>query len=120
MWVGPADGRASAGRAVNRRVALASLVGRWRGWFGGIAVRSALVAGAVVLAGLVIVGSAATVLLYQTMCADVDSAAQARAQAVADVLRKEPPDEVDSVLMHTDHRIMAVQITDAAGTSMWR
>lgn len=105
---------------MNRRVALASLVGRWRGWFGGIAVRSALVAGAVVLAGLVIVGSAATVLLYQTMCADVDSAAQARAQAVADVLRKEPPDEVESVLMHADHRIVAVQIADATGTVVQR
>lgn len=105
---------------MNRRVALASLVGRWRGWFGGIAVRSALVAGAVVLAGLVIVGSAATVLLYQTMCADVDSAAQTRAQAVADVLRKEPPDEVESVLMHADHRIVAVQIADATGTVVQR
>lgn len=105
---------------VNRHVALANLVGRWRGWFGGIAVRSALVAGAVVLAGLVIVGTASTVLLYRTMCADVDSAAQARAQAVADVLRKEPPDEVESVLMHADHRIVAVQIADAAGTVVQR
>ena len=105
---------------MSRRVTLAGVVARWRGWFAGIAVRSGLVAGAVVLAGLVIVGAASTVLLYRAMCADVDSAAQARAQAVADVLRKEPPDEVDSVLMHTDHRIMAVQITDAAGTVVQR
>lgn len=96
------------------------VVGRWRRWFAGIAVRSALVAGAVVLAGLVIVGSAATVLLYRTMCADVDSAAQGRAQAVADVLRKESPDEVESVLMHTDHRIVAVQIADSTGTVVQR
>lgn len=93
---------------------------RRRGWFAGIAVRSALVAGAVVLAGLVIVGAASTLLLYRTMCADVDSAVQARAQAIADVLRKEPPDEVESVLMHADHRIVAVQIADAAGMVVQR
>lgn len=105
---------------MSRRVALRDFAGRWRGWFGGIAVRSALVAAAVVLAGLVIVGSASTLLLYRMMCADVDNAAEARAQAVADVLRKEPPDEVESVLMHTDHRIVAVQIADAAGTVVER
>ncbi|MUM29272.1 HAMP domain-containing sensor histidine kinase [Mycolicibacterium sp. CBMA 295] len=70
---------------------------------------------AVVLAGLVIVGSASSVLLYRFMCADVDNAAVARAQAVADVLRKEPPDEVESVLMDTDHRIVAVQVIDPTG-----
>ena len=96
------------------------MLGRWRGWLGGIAVRSALVAAAVVLAGLVIVGSASTVLLYRMMCADVDAAAVARAQAVADVLRKEPPDEVESVLMDTDQRIVAVQITDNAGSVVRR
>ena len=97
-----------------------AMLGRWRGWFGGIAVRSALVAAAVVLAGLVIVGSASTVLLYRMMCADVDAAAVARAQAVADVLRKEPPDEVESVLMDTDQRIVAVQLTDNVGTVVRR
>ena len=80
-WVGLAEGPARPGRRVSRRVALRDFAGRWRGWFGGIAVRSALVAAAVVLAGLVIVGSASTLLLYRMMCADVDNAAEARAQA---------------------------------------
>ncbi|MGW4096574.1 HAMP domain-containing sensor histidine kinase [Mycobacterium sp. NPDC004974] len=93
---------------------------RWRGWFGGIAVRSGAVAAIVVLAGLVVVGSVSAVLLYRFMCADVDNAAVARAQAVADVLRKEPPDEVESVLMDTDHRIVAVQIVDTTGTVVRR
>lgn len=102
------------------RATLMTLLGRWRGWFGGIAARSALVAAAVVLAGLVIVGSASAVLLYRMMCTDVDNAAVARAQAVAEVLRKESPDEVESVLMDTDHRIVAVQIIDAAGVVIQR
>ena len=33
---------------MSRRVTLAGVVARWRGWFAGIAVRSGLVAGAVV------------------------------------------------------------------------
>lgn len=98
----------------------ASMLSRWRSWFGGIAVRSALVAAVVVLAGLVIVGSASAVLLYRMMCADVDNAAVARARAVAEVLGKEPPDEVESVLMDTDHRIVAVQIVDATGVVVQR
>jgi signal transduction histidine kinase len=87
---------------------------------GGIAVRSALVSAVVVLAGLLIVGSASAVLLYRLMCADVDNAAVARAQAVADVLAKEPPKEVESVLLGTDHRIVAVQVTDATGAVVLR
>ncbi|WP_167858068.1 ATP-binding protein [Mycobacterium sp. DL99] len=96
------------------------MLSRWRGWFGGIAVRSGAVAAIVVLAGLVVVGSVSAVLLYRLMCADVDNAAVARAQSVADVLRKEPPDEVESVLMDTDHRIVAVQIVDTTGTVVRR
>lgn len=105
--------------ATDRR-ALLAMLSRWRGWFGGIAVRSGAVAAIVVLAGLVVVGSVSAVLLYRFMCADVDNAAVARAQAVADVLRKEPPDEVESVLMDTDHRIVAVQIVDTTGTVLRR
>ncbi|WP_419186540.1 sensor histidine kinase [Mycolicibacterium peregrinum] len=109
-----------AGAAVRGRAKLITTLSRWRSWLGGIAARSAMVAAAVVLVGLVIVGSASAVLLYRMMCADVDNAAVARAQAVADVLRKEPPDEVESVLMDTDHRIAAVQIVDATGTVVHR
>jgi signal transduction histidine kinase len=93
---------------------------RWRDWCGGIAVRSALVSAVVVLAGLLIVGFASAVLLYRVMCADVDNAAVARAQAVADALSNEPPEEVESVLLATDHRVVAVQIADAAGTVVRR
>jgi signal transduction histidine kinase len=96
------------------------ILGRWRGWYGGIAARSALVSAVVVLAGLLIVGSASAVLLYRVMCADVDNAAVARAQAVAAVLAGEPPDEVDSVLLATDHRIVAVQVADSTGAVVRR
>ncbi|SHV47435.1 putative two-component histidine kinase [Mycobacteroides abscessus subsp. abscessus] len=102
------------------RATLTSTLSRLRGRLGGIAVRSALVAAAVVLAGLVIVGSAAGMLLYQTMCVDIDNAAVARAHAVAEELRKDSPDEVESMLMDTDHRIVAVQIVDATGEVVHR
>ncbi|MEE6163370.1 MULTISPECIES: sensor histidine kinase [unclassified Mycolicibacterium] len=102
------------------REALLAVLDRVRGWCGGIAVRSAAVSAVVVLVGLVIVGSASAVLLYRFMCADVDNAAVTRAQAVAEVLRTEPPDEVESVLLATDHRMVAVQIADAAGVVVRR
>lgn len=80
-----------------------------------MATRSALVAAAVVLASLVIVGAASVVLLYRSMCADVDDAARVRAAAVAERLQKEPPDEIEAVLLATDQRIVAVQIVDSSG-----
>lgn len=97
------------------RVRIGALVSRLRRWCGGIATRSALVAAAVVLASLVVVGSASVVLLYRSMCADVDNAANSRALAVAERLKKEPPDELESVLLATDQRIVAVQVIDARG-----
>lgn len=98
------------GRGVGR-----ALLSRVRGWGGGIAIRSALVAAAVVLASLMIVGSVSVVLLYRSMCADVDDAANARAAAVAKRLGKEPPDELESVLLATDQRIVVVQVVNASG-----
>ncbi|SKF98586.1 sensor histidine kinase [Mycobacteroides abscessus] len=100
---------------VKGRVRIGALVSRLRRWCGGIATRSALVAAAVVLASLVVVGSASVVLLYRSMCADVDNAANSRALAVAERLKKEPPDELESVLLATDQRIVAVQVIDARG-----
>lgn len=97
------------------RVRIGALVSRLRRWCGGIATRSALVAAVVVLASLVVVGSASVVLLYRSMCADVDDAANSRALAVAERLKKEPPDELESVLLATDQRIVAVQVIDARG-----
>ncbi|WP_079608824.1 sensor histidine kinase [Mycobacteroides abscessus] len=109
-------GDAHRGQAVKKgRVLISALWGRVRGWGGGIAIRSALVAAAVVLASLMIVGSVSVVLLYRSMCADVDDAANARAAAVAERLGKEPPDELESVLLATDQRIVAVQVVNASG-----
>ena len=120
-WVvGSEVRRAPTGVAARLRAVLTSILRRWRSRLGGIAVRSALVAAAVVLAGLLIVGSAATMLLYRMMCADIDNAAVARAQAVAEELRKDSPDDVESMLMDTDHRIVAVQIVDATGEVVLR
>ncbi|MGH3726287.1 MAG: sensor histidine kinase [Mycobacterium sp.] len=96
-------------------VFMRAVLGRLRRWCGGIATRSALTAGVVVLAGLVIVGSVSVVLLYRSMCTDVDDAATARAAAVAERLHKEPPKELESVLLATDQRIVAVQVVDASG-----
>ncbi|TLH70862.1 two-component sensor histidine kinase [Mycolicibacterium aubagnense] len=120
-WVvGRAVRGAPTGGLVRVRAALTATLRRWRGHLGGIAVRSALVAAVVVLTGLLIVGSAATMLLYRMMCADIDNAAVARAQAVAEELRKESPDDVESMLMDTDQRIVAVQILDATGKVVHR
>ncbi|WP_078316489.1 HAMP domain-containing sensor histidine kinase [Mycobacterium sp. D16Q16] len=105
---------------VKVRAVIIAVMGRLRRWCGGIATRSALVAAAVVLASLVIVGAASVVLLYQSMCADVDTAAKARAAAVTERLREEPPDELESVLLATDQRIVAVQVIDGSGQAVRR
>ena len=97
------------------RAVMVAVLARLRRWCGGIATRSALVAAVVVLASLVIVGAASVVLLNQSMCADVDAAARARATAVAERLREEPPDELESVLLATDQRIVSVQVVDRSG-----
>ena len=103
-------GDAPVGSTVRSRIRV-----RLRRWCGGIATRSALVAAAVVLASLMIVGSVSVVLLYRSMCADVDDAANARAVTVAEWLSREPPDELEPVLLATDQRIVGVQIVDASG-----
>lgn len=103
------------GRMVKARAVMVAVLARLRRWCGGIATRSALVAAVVVLASLVIVGAASVVLLNQSMCADVDAAARARATAVAERLREEPPDELESVLLATDQRIVSVQVVDRSG-----
>ncbi|TDZ78852.1 putative sensor histidine kinase TcrY [Mycobacteroides salmoniphilum] len=103
------------GRMVKARAVMVAVLARLRRWCGGIAIRSALVAAVVVLASLVIVGAASVVLLNQSMCADVDAAARARATAVAERLHEEPPDELESVLLATDQRIVAVQVVDRGG-----
>lgn len=100
---------------VKARAVMVAVLARLRRWCGGIATRSALVAAVVVLASLVIVGAASVVLLNQSMCADVDAAARARATAVAERLREEPPDELESVLLATDQRIVSVQVVDRSG-----
>ncbi|MFD6198595.1 sensor histidine kinase [Mycobacteriaceae bacterium NPDC060252] len=103
------------GQMVKARAVMVAVLTRLRRWCGGIATRSALVAAVVVLASLVIVGAASVVLLNQSMCADVDAAARARATAVAERLHEEPPDELESVLLATDQRIVAVQVVDRGG-----
>lgn len=105
---------------VNASASLRAALSRLRRWCGGIATRSAFVAAAVVLASLVIVGIVSVELLYRSMCADVDDAAKARAQAVAEALRKEPPRELESVLLSTDQRVVAVQVVDNGGVVVRR
>ncbi|BBY99968.1 hypothetical protein MFAL_34350 [Mycolicibacterium fallax] len=67
------------------------------------------------LAGLAIVGALSVAVLFELMISDVDHASETRARAVAERLREEPPDELESVLLATDQRIVAVQVLDEDG-----
>ena len=98
-------------------------VAAWRAlrrWRGSIAIRSAFISGIAVFAGLVTVGVISVAALYELMIKDVDHAARARALAVAERLHKEPPDELESVLLATDQRVVAVQVLRSDGAVVRR
>lgn len=86
---------------------------RPRHW--GIATRSALVSGTVVLVGLALIGIVSLSLLWESLKAGLDDAGAARAGAVAAALQTQSPQEIDSDLFETDRRIDAVQIAGRDG-----
>jgi signal transduction histidine kinase len=80
-----------------------------------IAARSAFIAGAVVFIALTLAGAALTVALYQSLLAGVDDAAARRVGDIAAGLGVDSAADLDSPLLDTDQRIVAVQVVDAQG-----
>ena len=81
----------------------------------GLAIRSALAAGAVVTIALALGAAALLFVLDRSLISALDDAATARAQDVTTSLRSDPPADLDSQLLDTNQRITLVQVVDSAG-----
>jgi signal transduction histidine kinase len=86
---------------------------RPRHW--GIAARSAVVSASVVLIALVMAGAALLAVLNTTLLQSVDAAADDRVRGLVSALRDDRAAELDSSLLVTDQRVVAVQVISAAG-----
>lgn len=85
-----------------------------------IAARSAFIAGAVVFIALAVAGAALTVALYQVLIAGVDDSAARRVGDVVAGLEFDSAADLDTPLLDTDQRIVAVQVLDDHGNVVAR
>nr|GLK39762.1 two-component sensor histidine kinase [Rhodococcus wratislaviensis] len=81
----------------------------------GLAIRSALVAGAVVTIALALGAAALLFVLNRSLLSGLDDAATARAEDITTSLRSDQPADLDSQLFDTSQRIALVQVVDSAG-----
>ncbi|MCV7091725.1 HAMP domain-containing protein [Mycobacterium interjectum] len=86
----------------------------------GISARSAAVSAIVVLLALTLAGAGLDALLYRTLLGGVDDAAAGRVRSLAAALRSDSVDDIDSPLLTTGERIVAVQVIAPDGTVVVR
>jgi signal transduction histidine kinase len=87
--------------------------GRPRNW--GISARSAVVSATVVLVALTVAAAGLAAVLYRSLLSGVDDAAADRVRAVAAGLAFDTSDQLDTALLATDQRVVAVQIITPNG-----
>ncbi|WP_085238736.1 sensor histidine kinase [Mycobacterium europaeum] len=76
----------------------------------GIPARSAAVSAAVVLCALAIAGAGLDAFLYRSLLTGVDYASAERVRDLKKALQSDPPAGLDSSLLTTDQRVVAVQV----------
>src|ERR1700677_1880337 len=76
----------------------------------GISSRSAATSAVVVLVALAFAGAAFGLLLYRSLLAGVDDATASRVRAIVDALHSGSPDDLDSALLATTQRVVAIQL----------
>ncbi|WP_324678112.1 HAMP domain-containing sensor histidine kinase [Mycobacterium sp. 663a-19] len=81
----------------------------------GIPARSAAVSAVVVLVALAIAGAGLDLILYRSLLAGVDDAAAGRVHFIVDALHSDPPDKLDSTLLTTNQRVVAIQVIGPDG-----
>jgi signal transduction histidine kinase len=95
-----------------RRSALARL-GRLKKL--GISARSATVSAIVVSVALALAGSVMGVVLYRFLLAGVDDATAGRVRSIVGALHTNSPDDLDSALLTTNQRVIAIQLVGPNG-----
>src|SRR6478672_6563795 len=88
----------------------------WRPWNWGISARSAFVAATVVFLALTLAGAGLAAVLYRSMLSGIDSSAAARVADVAAEVESDGVHQMEPQVLHTDERILAVQVIAADGT----
>jgi signal transduction histidine kinase len=76
----------------------------------GISARSAAVSAMVVLVALMFAGAGLDLILYRSLLAGVDDATAGRVRTIVDALHSDSPDDLDSALLTTNQRVVAVQL----------
>jgi len=92
----------------------------WRPWNWGISARSAFVAATVVFLALTLAGAGLAAVLYRSMLSGIDSSAAARVADVAAEVEADGVHQMEPQVLHTDERILAVQVIAADGTVVAR
>ncbi|HEY9304462.1 MAG TPA: HAMP domain-containing sensor histidine kinase [Mycobacterium sp.] len=82
----------------------------------GISARSAAISAVVVLVVLVLAGAAFDLILYRSLIGGVDDATAGRVRTIVDALHSESPDNLDSALLTTTQRVVAIQLIGPDGT----
>jgi signal transduction histidine kinase len=82
----------------------------------GISARSAAVSAVVVLLALALAGAGLDALLYRTLLGGVDDATAGRVRSIAEAVRTDSVNDVDSALLTTDQRVVAIQVIAPDGT----
>jgi signal transduction histidine kinase len=76
----------------------------------GISARSAAVSAIVVFFALALAGGGFVTILYQWLLGGVDDATAGRVSHIAEALQANPPDHLDSALLTTNQRVVAIQL----------
>ena len=76
----------------------------------GISARSAATSAVVVLVALAFAGAAFDLILYRSLLAGVDDATAGRVRTIVDALHSDSPDDLDSALLTTNQRVVAIQL----------
>jgi signal transduction histidine kinase len=81
----------------------------------GISAHSAAISAAVVLVAFTLTGAAFDLILYRSLLVGVDDATAGRVHLIVDALQAAPPDDLDSALLVTNQRVVAVQVIAGDG-----
>jgi signal transduction histidine kinase len=81
----------------------------------GIAARSAAVSAVVVFVALALAGAGFVAILYQSLLQGVDDASAGRVRHIAEALQSNSPDDLDSALLTTNQRVVAIQLVAPDG-----
>jgi signal transduction histidine kinase len=86
----------------------------------GISARSAAVSAIVVLVTLTFAGAGLDVILYQSLLAGVDDATAGRVGDIAESLRSNSINDLDTALLTTDQHVVAIQVIASDGRVLKR